>query len=122
MRTAPLRRSNVGLALIVALLPAGGASAKAQTPKIVIQPHCGKDGALLSLAVAGQLIDANASDAAERVKALAGDAKAEDIHFMPDKNDSYRCVGGAIFLLQKSNVPMKIGFISDPEPRTERAR
>jgi biopolymer transport protein ExbD len=39
-----------------------------------------------------------------------------EVHIRGDINTPYRCIGGAIFVMQRAGYP-RIGFISEPEPR-----
>jgi biopolymer transport protein ExbD len=39
-----------------------------------------------------------------------------EAHIRADINTPYRCVGGAIFTMQRAGYA-RIGFISEPEPR-----
>lgn len=49
----------------------------------------------------------------ERLKAAGARVELPEAHIRGDANTEYRCVGGAIFALQRAGY-QKIGFISEP--------
>jgi biopolymer transport protein ExbD len=49
----------------------------------------------------------------ERQKAAGAKIELPEAHIRADSNTEYRCVGGAIFALQRAGY-QKIGFISEP--------
>ena len=50
-----------------------------------------------------------------RQKARGGKVELPEAHIRGDSNAEYRCIGGAIFALQRAGY-QKIGFISNPPP------
>lgn len=51
----------------------------------------------------------------ERMKAAGAKIELPEVHIRGDANTEYRCVGGAIFAMQRAGY-QKIGFISEPPP------
>ncbi len=49
----------------------------------------------------------------ERMKAAGGKIELPEVHIRGDSATEYRCVGGAIFAMQRAGY-QKIGFISEP--------
>ncbi len=49
----------------------------------------------------------------ERMKAAGAKIELPEVHIRGDANTEYRCVGGAIFAMQRAGY-QKIGFISEP--------
>ncbi|MFA7440617.1 MAG: biopolymer transporter ExbD [Sphingomonadaceae bacterium] len=49
----------------------------------------------------------------ERLKAAGASVELPEAHIRADSDTEYRCVGGAIFALQRAGY-QKIGFISEP--------
>jgi len=69
----------------------------------------------------GELLQRAADELTARVAAVGGAANiTEDnmpeAHIRADIDTPYRCVGGAIFTMQRAGYA-RIGFISQPEPR-----
>ncbi len=44
-----------------------------------------------------------------------------EVHIRGDINSPYRCIGGAIYTMQRAGFP-KVGFISEPEPGSTTTR
>jgi biopolymer transport protein ExbD len=68
-----------------------------------------------------QLLQRAADELQARVNALGGpqnvtEENMPEAHIRADINTPYRCVGGAIFTMQRAGYA-RIGFISQPEPR-----
>ena len=53
----------------------------------------------------------------ERQKAAGAPIELPEVHIRGDANTEYRCIGGAIFAMQRAGY-QKIGFISNPPPGT----
>lgn len=53
----------------------------------------------------------------ERQKAAGANIELPEVHIRGDAGTEYRCVGGAIFAMQRAGY-QKIGFISNPPPGT----
>jgi biopolymer transport protein ExbD len=51
----------------------------------------------------------------ERMKAAGAKIELPEVHIRGDAETEYRCVGGAIFAMQRAGY-QKIGFISEPPP------
>jgi biopolymer transport protein ExbD len=49
----------------------------------------------------------------ERMKAAGAKIELPEVHIRGDANTEYRCIGGAIFAMQRAGY-QKIGFISEP--------
>ncbi|MGL6044349.1 MAG: ExbD/TolR family protein [Sandaracinobacteroides sp.] len=49
----------------------------------------------------------------ERMKAAGAKIELPEVHIRGDSDSEYRCVGGAIFAMQRAGY-QKIGFISEP--------
>ncbi len=67
-----------------------------------------------------QLLQRAADELTARVAALGGpqnvtDENMPEAHIRADINTPYRCVGGAIFTMQRAGYA-RIGFISQPDP------
>ena len=53
----------------------------------------------------------------ERQKAAGAKIELPEVHIRGDAGAEYRCIGGAIFAMQRAGY-QKIGFISNPPPGT----
>jgi biopolymer transport protein ExbD len=53
----------------------------------------------------------------EKQKAAGAKIELPEVHIRGDANTEYRCIGGAIFAMQRAGY-QKIGFISNPPPGT----
>ena len=67
-----------------------------------------------------QLLDRAVHELEERIRILGGvqnlnEDNMPEAHIRADINTPYRCVGGAIFTMQRAGYA-RIGFISEPEP------
>jgi biopolymer transport protein ExbD len=67
-----------------------------------------------------QLLDRAVRELEAQIEALGGvqnltDENMPEVHIRADINTPYRCVGGAIFTMQRAGYA-RIGFISEPEP------
>ena len=70
---------------------------------------------------AEQLLQRGVDDLTAKVEALGGaenitEENMPEVHIRGDINTPYRCVGGAIFAMQRAGYA-RIGFISEPTPR-----
>ena len=68
-----------------------------------------------------QLLQRAVDDLTAKVEALGGpemvtEDNMPEVHIRGDINTPYRCVGGAIFAMQRAGYA-RIGFISEPTPR-----
>ena len=68
-----------------------------------------------------QLLDRAVADLEAQIEAAGGAANLTDetlpeAHIRSDINTPWRCVGGAIAVMQRAGYP-RVGFISEPEPR-----
>jgi biopolymer transport protein ExbD len=68
-----------------------------------------------------QLLDRAVRTLEELVRNVGGaqnitEANMPEAHIRADVNTPYRCVGGAIFTMQRAGYA-RIGFISEPDPR-----
>jgi biopolymer transport protein ExbD len=68
-----------------------------------------------------QLLDRAVSELETQIAAVGGvqnlnDDNMPEAHIRADIDTPYRCVGGAIFTMQRAGFA-RIGFISEPEPR-----
>jgi biopolymer transport protein ExbD len=57
----------------------------------------------------------------ERMKAAGAKIELPEVHIRGDGNSEYRCIGGAIFAMQRAGY-QKIGFISEPPVGTAVSR
>ena len=69
---------------------------------------------------ADQLLDRAVDDLTTKVEALGGpnnitEDNMPEVHIRGDINTPYRCIGGAIFAMQRAGFA-RIGFISEPTP------
>jgi len=67
-----------------------------------------------------QLLDRAVEDLTAKVEALGGpenvtEDNMPEVHIRGDINTPYRCIGGAIFAMQRAGFA-RIGFISEPTP------
>jgi biopolymer transport protein ExbD len=67
-----------------------------------------------------QLLQRASDELAARIRAVGGaqnitDENMPEAHIRADIDTPYRCVGGAIFTMQRAGYA-RIGFISQPEP------
>ncbi len=67
------------------------------------------------------LLDRAANTLQQQVDALGGPAaitedNIPEVHIRGDINTPYRCIGGAIAVMQRAGYP-RVGFISQPDPR-----
>ena len=70
---------------------------------------------------AEQLLQRGVDDLTAKVEALGGpenvtEENMPEVHIRGDINTPYRCIGGAIFAMQRAGYA-RIGFISEPTPR-----
>ena len=68
-----------------------------------------------------QLLDRAVADLEAQIEAAGGaenltDETLPEAHIRSDINTPWRCVGGAIAVMQRAGYP-RVGFISEPEPR-----
>jgi biopolymer transport protein ExbD len=68
-----------------------------------------------------QLLDRAVADLEAQIEAAGGaenltDETLPEAHIRADVNTPWRCVGGAIAVMQRAGYP-RVGFISEPEPR-----
>jgi biopolymer transport protein ExbD len=68
-----------------------------------------------------QLLDRAVADLEAQIEAVGGaenltDETLPEAHIRADINTPWRCVGGAIAVMQRAGYP-RVGFISEPEPR-----
>jgi biopolymer transport protein ExbD len=68
-----------------------------------------------------QLLDRAVADLEAQIEAVGGaenltDETLPEAHIRSDINTPWRCVGGAIAIMQRAGYP-RVGFISEPEPR-----
>ena len=68
-----------------------------------------------------ELLQRGVDDLTAKVEALGGaenltEDNMPEVHIRGDINTPYRCVGGAIFAMQRAGYA-RIGFISEPTPR-----
>ena len=69
---------------------------------------------------AEQLLDRAVEDLTAKIEALGGaqnltEDNMPEVHIRGDINTPYRCIGGAIFAMQRAGYA-RIGFISEPTP------
>ena len=69
---------------------------------------------------AEQLLQRGVDDLTAKVEALGGpenvtEENMPEVHIRGDINTPYRCIGGAIFAMQRAGFA-RIGFISEPTP------
>ncbi len=57
----------------------------------------------------------------ERMRAAATQVPQPEVHIRGDVNTPYRCIGGAIFTMQRAGFA-RVGFISEPPPGYHAAR
>jgi biopolymer transport protein ExbD len=57
----------------------------------------------------------------ERMKQAGARIELPEVHIRGDAGTEYRCIGGAIFAMQRAGY-QKIGFISEPPPGTAVSR
>jgi biopolymer transport protein ExbD len=74
----------------------------------------------LTRLTADQLLERAVDDLTAKVEALGGaqnitEDNMPEVHIRGDINTPYRCVGGAIFAMQRAGFA-RIGFISEPTP------
>jgi len=74
----------------------------------------------LTKMTADTLLDRAVSTLEAQIRALGGaqnvtEDNIPEVHIRGDINTPYRCIGGAIFVMQRAGYP-RIGFISQPEP------
>ena len=67
-----------------------------------------------------QLLQRGVDDLTAKVEALGGpenitEENMPEVHIRGDINTPYRCIGGAIFAMQRAGYA-RIGFISEPDP------
>ena len=70
---------------------------------------------------AEELLQRGVDDLTAKVEALGGaenltEDNMPEVHIRGDINTPYRCIGGAIFAMQRAGYA-RIGFISEPTPR-----
>ena len=70
---------------------------------------------------AEELLQRGVDDLTAKVEALGGpenitEENMPEVHIRGDVNTPYRCIGGAIFAMQRAGYA-RIGFISEPTPR-----
>jgi biopolymer transport protein ExbD len=75
----------------------------------------------LTRVTAEELLQRGVDDLTAKVEALGGpenitEDNMPEVHIRGDVNTPYRCVGGAIFAMQRAGYA-RIGFISEPTPR-----
>ena len=75
----------------------------------------------LTRLTAEQLLQRAVDDLQAKVDALGGpqnvtDENMPEVHIRGDINTPYRCIGGAVFAMQRAGYA-RIGFISEPPPR-----
>ena len=68
-----------------------------------------------------QLLDRAVRELEDQIRAIGGvqnltEENMPEAHIRADIDTPYRCVGGAIFTMQRAGYA-RIGFISEPEPR-----
>ena len=68
-----------------------------------------------------QLLQRGVDDLTAKVEALGGpesvtEENMPEVHIRGDINTPYRCIGGAIYAMQRAGYA-RIGFISEPTPR-----
>ena len=85
-----------------------------------VNGHCEVYWGLTRL-TADQLLERAVDDLTAKVEALGGaqnitEDNMPEVHIRGDINTPYRCVGGAIFAMQRAGYA-RIGFISEPTPR-----
>ena len=74
----------------------------------------------LTRVTAEQLLQRGVDDLTAKVEALGGpenitEDNMPEVHIRGDINTPYRCIGGAIFAMQRAGYA-RIGFISEPTP------
>ena len=74
----------------------------------------------LTLMNSEQLLDRAVRELEDQIAALGGvenltEENMPEVHIRGDIDTPYRCVGGAIFTMQRAGYA-RIGFISEPEP------
>ena len=67
------------------------------------------------------LLDRAVADLEAQIEAVGGaenltDETLPEAHIRSDINTPWRCIGGAIAVMQRAGYP-RVGFISEPEPR-----
>jgi biopolymer transport protein ExbD len=67
-----------------------------------------------------ELLDRGVRALEEQIRAVGGvenitEANMPEVHIRGDINTPYRCIGGAIYAMQRAGYA-RIGFISEPEP------
>ena len=75
----------------------------------------------LTRMTADQLLERAVDDLTAKVEALGGaqnitEDNMPEVHIRGDINTPYRCIGGAIFAMQRAGYA-RIGFISEPSPQ-----
>ena len=68
-----------------------------------------------------QLLDRAVRELEDQIEALGGvqnmtEENMPEVHIRGDVNTPYRCIGGAIYTMQRAGFA-RIGFISEPPPR-----
>ena len=109
-----LRRSNLAVAFVAALLASGySCSAKDNPPELTVKPHCRPDGSLDWAIVGGKKVEwLKGTNNLDTLKSALGDER-KAVRMVADTTTPYRCIGGLIFSLQRLGVS-KVGFISQP--------
>ena len=74
----------------------------------------------LTRMTAQQLLDRAVDDLTAKIEAIGGaqnltEDNMPEVHIRGDINTPYRCIGGAIFAMQRAGFA-RIGFISEPTP------
>ena len=74
---------------------------------------------------AEQLLERAVDDLTAKIEAVGGpenltEENMPEVHIRGDVNTPYRCIGGAIFAMQRAGFA-RIGFISEPAPRGGRS-
>jgi len=117
MRKARLRRNSLS-PLLPAMLAAGLSACSATSsppPQVKAVLHCGPDGKPDRLTVDGKAFAfPSEGDDIGPLSTALGDGRLQ-VHLIADNKDSYRCMGSAIFALQRNGFS-KFGFIADPAP------
>ena len=72
-----------------------------------------------------ELLDRSVHELEDQIRALGGvqnmtEDNMPEVHIRGDVNTPYRCIGGAIYTVQRAGF-LRVGFISEPPPRGERA-
>ena len=73
-----------------------------------------------------QLLDRAVKKLEDEIEKLGGvenmtEENMPEAHIRGDINTPYRCIGGAIFTMQRAGFA-RVGFISEPPPRRRRSR